>query len=116
MPAGTVADQHSTRFWCDLHIAKTQMQAQQMAVFTLLPSLLLSGFLFPFAGMPVWARFIGNALPLTHIVRICRGVLLKGNGSPKPFPTCGPCCCSRLWSAPSHSGPTDQPWIKFKAS
>jgi ABC-2 type transport system permease protein len=61
-------------------LAATQMQAQQMAVFTLLPSLMLSGFLFPFAGMPGWARAIGECLPLTHIVRICRGILLKGNG------------------------------------
>jgi ABC-2 type transport system permease protein len=61
-------------------LAATQMQAQQLAVFTLLPSLLLSGFLFPFAGMPAWARVVGECLPLTHIVRICRGILLKGNG------------------------------------
>jgi len=71
-------------------IAKTQMQAQQMAVFTLLPSLLLSGFLFPFAGMPVWARVIGDVLPLTHIVRICRGVLLKGNGFSESLPNLWP--------------------------
>jgi ABC-2 type transport system permease protein len=61
-------------------IARTQMQAQQLAIFALLPSLLLSGFLFPFAGMPAWARAIGELVPLTHIVRICRGILLKGNG------------------------------------
>jgi ABC-2 type transport system permease protein len=61
-------------------LATTQMQAQQLAVFTLLPSLLLSGFMFPFAGMPAWARAVGECLPLTHIVRICRGILLKGNG------------------------------------
>lgn len=61
-------------------IARTQMQAQQLAIFALLPSLLLSGFLFPFAGMPAWARALGELVPLTHIVRICRGILLKGNG------------------------------------
>jgi ABC-2 type transport system permease protein len=61
-------------------LARTQMQAQQMAQFALLPSMLLSGFLFPFAGMPAWARAIGEVLPLTHALRICRGVLLKGNG------------------------------------
>jgi ABC-type multidrug transport system permease subunit len=71
-------------------IAKTQMQAQQMAVLTLLPSLLLSGFLFPFAGMPIWARMIGDALPLTHIVRICRGVMLKGNGFYESLPNLWP--------------------------
>jgi hypothetical protein len=54
-------------------LATTQMQAQQLAVFMLLPSLLLSGFMFPFAGMPAWARAVGECLPLTHIVRICRG-------------------------------------------
>jgi ABC-2 type transport system permease protein len=71
-------------------IAKTEMQAQQMAQFALLPSLLLSGFLFPFAGMPVWARFIGEILPLTHIVRICRGVLLKANGIGEIWPDLWP--------------------------
>lgn len=71
-------------------IARTQMQAQQMAVFTLLPSLLLSGFLFPFAGMPSWARVLGEALPLTHIVRLCRGVMLKGNGLLESVPDLWP--------------------------
>lgn len=71
-------------------IARTQMQAQQMAQFALLPQLLLSGFLFPFAGMPAWARAIGEALPLTHILRICRGVLLKGNGLPEILPDLWP--------------------------
>ena len=61
-------------------IARTQMQAQQMAQFALLPSMMLSGFIYPFAGMPLWARAIGETLPLTHIIRICRGILLKGNG------------------------------------
>lgn len=71
-------------------LAKTQMQAQQMATFALLPSMLLSGFLFPFAGMPVWARSIGQVLPLTHILRICRGILLKGNGLAEVFPDLWP--------------------------
>ncbi|MGH7042003.1 MAG: ABC transporter permease [Acetobacteraceae bacterium] len=61
-------------------IARTQMQAQQMAQFAFLPSMLLSGFLYPFAGMPGWARAIGECLPITHALRICRGILLKGNG------------------------------------
>ena len=61
-------------------IARTQMQAQQLAQFALLPSMMLSGFIYPFAGMPLWARIIGEALPLTHIIRIARGILLKGNG------------------------------------
>jgi ABC-2 type transport system permease protein len=61
-------------------IARNQMQAIQMAQFTLLPSFLLSGFMFPFQGMPVWARWVGEILPITHALRIVRGVLLKGNG------------------------------------
>jgi ABC-2 type transport system permease protein len=60
-------------------IAKNQLQAMQMAFFFFLPSLLLSGFMFPFRGMPRWAQWIGEALPLTHFLRIARGILLKGN-------------------------------------
>ncbi len=61
-------------------IAKNQMQAMQMTFFFFLPSLLLSGFMFPFRGMPQWAQTIGEALPLTHFLRMVRGILLKGNG------------------------------------
>ena len=61
-------------------IARNQMQAIQMAQFTLLPSFLLSGFMFPFKGMPVWAQWAGELFPTTHALRIVRGVLLKGNG------------------------------------
>ena len=61
-------------------IARNQMQAVQMAQFTLLPSFLLSGFMFPFKGMPVWAQWAGEVFPTTHALRIVRGVLLKGNG------------------------------------
>src|SRR5580692_2883930 len=61
-------------------IARNQMQAIQMAQFTLLPSFLLSGFMFPFKGMPVWAQWAGEIFPVTHALRIVRGVLLKGNG------------------------------------
>ena len=60
--------------------ARTQLQAMQMAFFIMLPSILMSGFVFPFAGMPAWARFIGELLPLTHYLRIIRGILLKGAG------------------------------------
>jgi ABC-2 type transport system permease protein len=56
------------------------MQAIQMAQFTLLPSFLLSGFMFPFRGMPIWAQWAGELVPTTHALRIVRGVLLKGNG------------------------------------
>jgi ABC-2 type transport system permease protein len=61
-------------------IAKNQRQAMQMAVFFFLPSLLLSGFMFPFRGMPEWAQVVGEVFPLTHFLRIVRGVMLKGNG------------------------------------
>ena len=61
-------------------IAQNQLQAMQMAFFVFLPSILLSGYLFPFRGMPAWAQAIGEILPLTHFLRIARGILLKGNG------------------------------------
>jgi len=61
-------------------LAQNQLQAVQMAFFFFLPSLLLSGFMFPFRGMPEWAQTLGSMLPLTHFLRIVRGILLKGNG------------------------------------
>ena len=61
-------------------LARNQLQAVQMAFFFFLPSILLSGFMFPFRGMPRWAQMIGEVLPLTHYLRIVRGILLKGNG------------------------------------
>jgi ABC-2 type transport system permease protein len=61
-------------------IAQTQLQASQMTMFFFLPSLLLSGFAFPFRGMPEWAQWIGQCLPMTHYVNITRGIFLKGNG------------------------------------
>jgi ABC-2 type transport system permease protein len=61
-------------------LAKNQLQALQMSFFFFLPSLLLSGFMFPFRGMPEWAQALGEVLPLTHFLRIVRGILLKGNG------------------------------------
>ncbi len=61
-------------------VAKNQLQAVQMSIFFFLPSMLLSGFMFPFRGMPGWAQVIGNILPLTHFLPIVRGIMLKGNG------------------------------------
>ncbi|MFW2572142.1 ABC transporter permease [Legionella sp. 29fVS95] len=61
-------------------LATNQLQAVQGAVFFFLPSILLSGFMFPFRGMPDWAQWLGNILPLTHFLVIVRGILLKGNG------------------------------------
>lgn len=60
-------------------VAKNQLQAVQMTFFFFLPSMLLSGFMFPFRAMPVWAQHLGEILPLTHFLRIVRGILLKGN-------------------------------------
>jgi len=60
-------------------LARNQLQAMQMTFFFFLPSMLLSGFMFPFRGMPGWAQAIGEVLPLTHFLRIVRGIMLKGN-------------------------------------
>ena len=71
-------------------IATSQMQAMQMAQFTLLPSILLSGFMFPFYGMPIWAQWAGEIFPTTHALRIVRGILLKGNSSTEILPELWP--------------------------
>ncbi len=60
-------------------IAQNQLQAMQMSMMFFLPNILLSGFMFPFAGMPIWAQYIGEGLPLTHFLRIVRAVMLKGS-------------------------------------
>ena len=61
-------------------LAQNQLQAMQMTLFYFLPNLMLSGFMFPFQGMPGWAQFLGNLLPLTYFNRLIRGIFLKGNG------------------------------------
>ena len=61
-------------------VARNQLQAMQMTIFFFMPSLLLSGFMFPFRGMPEWAQVVGNVLPLTHFLILVRGIMLKGNG------------------------------------
>jgi ABC-2 type transport system permease protein len=71
-------------------LAKNQLQAMQMAFFFFLPSILLSGFMFPFRGMPQWAQWLGEILPLTHFLRILRGILLKGNTSADILPNLWP--------------------------
>jgi ABC-2 type transport system permease protein len=71
-------------------LASNQLQAMQMTFFFFLPSLLLSGFMFPFRGMPVWAQWLGEALPLTHFLRIVRGILLKGNDAHQLLPELWP--------------------------
>jgi ABC-2 type transport system permease protein len=79
-------------------VSATQMQAQQMAQFTLLPSMMLSGFMFPFKGMPIWAQWLGEILPLTHALRIIRGVLLKGNGLTEIWPELWPIALFALFT------------------
>ena len=71
-------------------LAKNQMQAMQMTFFFFLPSMLLSGFMFPFRGMPEWAQWLGEVLPLTHFLRVVRGILLKGNGTAEIAPELWP--------------------------
>ncbi len=71
-------------------LAQNQLQAVQMAFFFFLPSILLSGFMFPFRGMPEWAQAIGTCLPITHFLRIIRGILLKGNGVAEILPEVWP--------------------------
>jgi ABC-2 type transport system permease protein len=61
-------------------VAQSQLQAMQMSFFFFLPSIFLSGFAFPFPGMPLWARWLGEFIPLTHMLRILRGTILKGSG------------------------------------
>jgi len=71
-------------------IARNQLQAMQMTFFFFLPSILLSGFMFPFRGMPGWAQWLGTVLPLTHFLRIVRGILLKGNSFAEVWPNIWP--------------------------
>jgi ABC-2 type transport system permease protein len=70
-------------------VARNQLQAMQMAFFYFLPSILLSGFLFPFKGMPQWAQWLGTIIPVTHILRVVRGAMLKGVGISDALPSLG---------------------------
>jgi len=71
-------------------IARNQLQAMQMTFFFFLPSILLSGFMFPFRGMPEWAQWLGSLLPLTHFLVLVRGIMLKGNGILQLWPQVWP--------------------------
>jgi ABC-2 type transport system permease protein len=71
-------------------LARNQLQAMQLTFFYFLPSMLLSGFMFPFRGMPGWARGIGSFLPMTYFNRLVRGILLKGNGFADLWPDLWP--------------------------
>lgn len=68
-------------------VARNQLQAMQMSFFYFLPSILLSGFLFPFRGMPEWAQWLGSIIPVTHMLRIVRGAMLKGVGIAEALPS-----------------------------
>ncbi|MDE2030617.1 MAG: ABC transporter permease, partial [Alphaproteobacteria bacterium] len=70
--------------------ARNQMQAMQMSFMIILPSVLLSGYMFPFWGMPKWAQFLGDLIPATYFIRIVRGILLKGNGIVEIWPDLWP--------------------------
>ena len=80
-------------------LARNQMQAMQMTFFFFLPSMLLSGFMFPFRGMPEWAQWLGEVLPLTHFLRVVRGILLKGNGTAEILPDLWPIAAFLLLAA-----------------
>ncbi len=67
-------------------LARNQLQAMQLTIFYFLPSILLSGFMFPFRGMPLWAQYVGSCLPLTYYNRFIRGILLKGAGWADSWP------------------------------
>lgn len=71
-------------------VARNQLQAMQLTFFFFLPSMLLSGFMFPFRGMPTWAQAVGEVLPLTHFLRVVRGIMLKGNGLAEVGPNLWP--------------------------
>ena len=71
-------------------LAQNQLQAMQLTFFYFLPTMLLSGFMFPFRGMPGWAQAIGEVLPATHFLRVVRGILLKGNGWVELWPNIWP--------------------------
>jgi len=80
-------------------VAANQLQAMQMAIFFFLPSILLSGFMFPFRGMPEWAQWLGEILPLTHFLRIVRAILLKGSGAAEILPEVWPIAAFLLAAA-----------------
>ena len=71
-------------------VARSQMQSMQMTMFYFLPNMLLSGFMFPFRGMPGWAQALGEVLPLTHFLRIVRGIMLKGHAMVQVWPELWP--------------------------
>ncbi|WP_297514545.1 ABC transporter permease [uncultured Caulobacter sp.] len=68
-------------------VARTQLQAMQMSFFYMMPSILLSGFMFPFRGMPAWAQVLGSVIPVTHFLRVVRGALLKGLDTAQLWPS-----------------------------
>ena len=96
-------------------VAKNQLQAMQMTFFFFLPSILLSGFMFPFRGMPHWAQVIGEVFPLTHFLRIVRGILLKGNGlADVALRALAHRALRRRHARPSASSATGRRWIEIR--
>jgi ABC-2 type transport system permease protein len=71
-------------------LAQNQLQAMQLTFFYFLPGIMLSGFMFPFRGMPAWAQAIGSVVPMTYFNRLSRGILLKGNTFPDLWPDLWP--------------------------
>jgi ABC-2 type transport system permease protein len=71
-------------------LAQNQLQAMQLTFFFFLPNILLSGFMFPFRGMPGWAQALGHLVPMTYFNRLSRGILLKGNTFPDLWPDLWP--------------------------
>jgi ABC-2 type transport system permease protein len=71
-------------------MAQNQLQAMQLTFFYFLPGMLLSGFMFPYRGMPEWAQVVGSVVPMTYFNRLVRGVFLKGNGFPDLWPDLWP--------------------------
>ena len=96
-------------------MADNQLQAMQMTFFFFLPSLLLSGFLFPFRGMPEWAQALGSLFPLTHFLRIVRGILLKGSGWSEIAPEIWPIVAFMLVAGASRSTATAKRWTDAHA-
>ncbi len=96
LAAGLLALAHLVTGFALSALARTQVQAIQAAVFFYLPSMLLSGFMFPFTGMPRWAQFLGEALPLTHFVRAARGVLLRADA--------GAAVAAEMWPVAAFTG------------
>ena len=95
-------------------VARTQMQAMQLTFFFFLPSILLSGFMFPYRGMPDWAQALGEILPLTHFLRIIRAVMLKGANCRRSHRKCFRSASSSWSSGSWPSCASAERWIRAR--